>query len=233
MPTCLVWAVLMNEFKRFVSLGSACRTRHQVDRHFGARAADYKPSAAFFDWLWGPEIDGVIRALQGGLKIARENLAVARTGPRIQVQDAATGFYFLHDFRFSEAAVSDPELAHQQMHEQLDRFLEKYEYLGAKTREMLSADDGLCLVYHGRMSPLQLEALYATLGTDYGCRPTLLNVLPVTHAAAALRHETLADCVITRTVDDRASDGTADAWKGVDESWDLALADFGCSGHPG
>ncbi len=190
------------------------------------RFPGYKPTKAYFDWLWGGGMDGVVRAMKSNLSISLENLEVRRAGGTTQVFDKSTGYYFLHDFVFSSDALSDLTLAHSEMLEQAEGFLAKYRHLGDKTRRLLHASDGVCFVYHGVLSEAQADEFFATVQAMFGGSPTLLNVVQSRDALPAAKFAGNARKLIVRAVDDEAVKGTPEEWKGSDASWDKVFEDF-------
>lgn len=215
-------------FNRYISLGNACRTRYQIDRIFGKRDPAYRPTKGFFDWLWGPEMKGVIRALRNDLKISPSDLVVEHVANVLQVRDLSTGFYFLHDFHFSDRAVLNISVAHEEMCAQKEAFLQKYNYLAEKTRAAAVGADSVCYVYHGALAPEVAQEFFLAMREVFNRRPVLLNIVP--EHCGHLDSLALEDCDglwLVRRVDDRAARGSSNEWKGVDASWDLAFEDFG------
>lgn len=212
----------MHTFKNYLSLGNACKTRYQLDRFFTARKPNYQPMKGYFDWLWGGGIEGVIKAFNCNLSISKDDLIVCNIGGTTQVCDVNTGFYFLHDFTFSNNALNDLKLANSEMILQLDQFLIKYDYLASKTLKLVHDNDLLCLVYIGPVSRENFLNLHDLFEGDI----TLLNILPVDQSFDMSVLEGFEKKWLIRSVDDGVVKGTPNEWMGSNDSFDIALNDF-------
>jgi len=212
----------MYKFNNYLSLGAACKTRYQLDRFFSKRKPGYQPIKGYFDWLWGGGFDGVSKAFMSNFAIDKEDFVVKNAGGTTQVFNIKTGFYFLHDFVFSKNALLDLSLANLEMAEQLDNFIEKYQYLGSKTIELVRENNLLCLVYIG---PVIRES-FLKLHDHFDGNLTLLNILPADQNIDMTILDGFEKKWFIRTVDDDVVNGTPNEWMGSDVSFDLAFNDF-------
>lgn len=216
----------MYSFDKYLSIGDACKTRHQIDRYFKCKYTNYQPSKGFFDWLWGPGIEGVTAAFRQHLKIHPSNLSLRKAGGTIQVQDMSTGHYFLHDFKFSDSLGLEIDGYRTEFLEQTPDFLKKYSHLATKTLDLITGTSSVCLVYHGEISHESATEFFSTMEELFSRRPFLLNIIQESTTHTNERNTEFEDCWITRKVNDNATKGTANEWKGVDSSWNNALKDF-------
>lgn len=216
----------MFTFKKYVSLGSTCRTRHQLDRIFKQRNEQYVPTTGFFDWLWGPAMPGVIFELERDFQISMSEFDVKLVGEYPQVFNRSSEFYFLHDFIFSDDAVRDIELARNEMVTQFGSFQKKYNHLAEKLMNLIRENDHICFVYFGKLDLISVRGFYSVLHENYGVAPPLLNILQVSDQVECDYFEDTNFPVYKRFVDDRGVAGTEREWMGVDSEWDSAMKDF-------
>lgn len=216
----------MYNFKKFFSLGNACKTRHQLDRIFGGRSANYIPVKGYFDWLWGAGINGVVKTIENDFEIKADSLVVKFAGGTVQVYDPNTGFYFLHDFVFSSVARENLDSARQEMFVQLQNFLLKYSNMAIKTTNIFASCKDVCFVYAGSLTRSQVIDFQEITRSKFHATPFLLNI--VSPDAVPLPGETrgFEETWQVQVVDDHAVKGTPQEWMGVNESWDSAFQDF-------
>lgn len=213
-------------FKKYVSLGNNCKTRHQIDRVFSTRVTGYQPAKGYFDWLWGGGIDGVTKIFKNKFEISVNNLIVKKIGGTSQVYDESTGFYFLHDFVFSEIGLTDLEHANREMLSQFNEFSQKYSAMADKTKAYFKNIDDVCFVYYGCITRTQIEDFFTITAEIFGFKPMLLNIVDFndqTHKDEIWGYE---DILKIRIVNDESVKGTPSEWMGFNESWDNAFQDF-------
>jgi hypothetical protein len=171
-------------------------------------------------------MDGVIQAIKNNFEITDKSLIVKKAGGTIQVCDVSTGFYFLHDFKFSKEALADLEIANNEMLDHLVEFRNKYAVMADKTRTLFRAAEGICFVYAGRISRQQAKDFFASTLTLFQTKPMLLNIVPFDEVPDYAEISGFGESWQVRVVNDDPVKGTPMAWKGCDDSWDHALQDF-------
>jgi hypothetical protein len=81
-----------------VSIGSACRSRHQIDKFLFKIKSNYQAESYYFDWLMMGGLNGVINVLRRGFEIAPSMISLHNSGSKFIPMDTLSGHTFLHDF---------------------------------------------------------------------------------------------------------------------------------------
>lgn len=211
------------EFHALISIGDACRTRYQLDSLMLSRFPDYKTSSYCFDYLMMGGLPGVINLLQRDFLMTEDDICIFDNGGKFAAQDKNSGMVFLHDFGAShwwdsydhcEAAIRST------MHSTLD----KYQYLGSKTKALLMQDSTFGLVYYGSAKKNDFERLKEVVEANYSKNFYLIHVTE----AGTQNLQNYDDLVLSVTVNDSNSPkiGTPREWEGWDESWQKAFLKF-------
>ena len=219
-----------HNYSHYVSLGVDCKTRYQIDKVFSGRSFQYEPTKGVFDWLWGAGMNGVVDMIDNNMEIMASNLVVKMIHGIPQVFDNRTGFYFQHDFKFSQEAALSLSLAHTEMNDQLNNFHDKYNHLAKKSKSYFVKSHTVCFVYSGALDRNLVERFHSSIQSTFGSvnfnKPNLLYVVPSNVVVDPNEFDSYNDCIFVRTVDDSAVKGTPNEWQGDDESWNKVFEGF-------
>ncbi|MGO3714626.1 hypothetical protein [Alcaligenes aquatilis] len=203
-----------------MSIGSACRTRHQIARIQKMRNVEHKQPTLFFDWLMSGGLPGVIDILQRNFTLNPTDFSVDTMGrPENHIPlHKPSGFRFLHDLGCSAESRKNETAALESMHKNMDDFLSKYEYLGKRTDEYLRNIESIGLVYYGSMDHKKTEQLLRVLREKYNRDFKIIQVMEEgKHNPVNLPE------ITSLTVNNSSVLGTASEWMGADDSWDQAF----------
>lgn len=206
-----------------MSIGSECRTRHQIARIQKTRNEKHRQPTMFFDWLMSGGISGVIDIIQRDFKLLPEDFSVdTLTRPANHIPlHKPSGFRFLHDLGCTAESRKSEKAALDAMKKNMDEFLSKYEYIGRRTDEYLRNIKYIGLVYYGNMNKNNIEKLISVLNKKYNRDFEIIQVMEEgKHKPVGLPN------ITSLTVNNSSVRGTANSWMGSDESWDQAFKEI-------
>lgn len=210
------------ELDFILPIGSACQTRHQVERYL-KEYFDLKQPACFFDWLGLGGVDGVYKMFERNFELSPSDFVVKSMfkDNHYTPIHLPTKFRFQHDFNSSVESRISEKNALSAMTENMETSLNKYKYLADRTNKVLNDANRVGLIYHGRTKLASVDNLLNLLHSKYDTKFYFINVLNVDNY-----HPLPSENIITLVVDNSSKKGVIDEWKGSNDSWDKILLKF-------
>ena len=199
----------MMKFEKVVSLGSDCATRHHIDRALKIIQPSYTPETFFFDWLWRDRgFESNIIAMRDRLVLEKNDFELKQVGGSYQAYHFKTGFYFLHDFEFTNNTLNTRDLVQREFDEQYHEFNLKQQYLGQKTFDLVTSDKRLLFIFTKQdISQDQVNEFFSKVGNN-----SWLLHLPELNLATSMPFH---DRLISKQISHQGTD-----WTGNHQSWD-------------
>jgi len=140
------------KFETIVSLGGDCATRYHIDRALKVFDPSFTTETFFFDWLCRNRgFESNLIALRNNLNFEKKNdfelRQVEHDFGSYQVYHHRTGFYFLHEFSFTNNTLDTKNLVQNEFEEQFEKFILKLEYLSKKTLALMSSEKNILFVF--------------------------------------------------------------------------------------
>jgi hypothetical protein len=140
----------MKEQLELVSIGTACRTRVQIEKFLSKKNENYIASTYFFDWLMSGNLNGVINILERDFIVTKDDIEVFLVNQSSFIpRDYKSGFYFLHDFGAKNKFFDSHKACEIAIKNGYEESLKKYDYLAKKTRALLQDSRKVTLIYAG------------------------------------------------------------------------------------
>lgn len=205
----------IDEFDFLMSIGTACKTRYQIERHIKTQIPTYKYPSCFFDWL----ISGSIICFQKTIKrnfdlnaneftcnsFSRENNFVPLHEP--------TGLRFYHELGSTPETRKNYEVANREMRCNMSFFLEKFRFISQRTDWILSSKYNIGLVYYGSLNENdKIETLHL-LNEKYNKN---FSIIHVTQSST----EEFDINSLRFQINESLIKNTENEWKGMDCKWD-------------
>lgn len=208
-----------------ISIGSACRTRYQIDLFHKKRLSNYKPTSYFFDYLMMGGVAGVLSHINRDLKLMDGDIIVGERNGRFLPMDKNSGMFFLHDFGSSNSWWSSYDECASAIESNLHESLNKFNYLGEKTSNALRNGGCIALIFHGVATQKSFDALSEAVRSRFTNDFILVNILEESEL------DNRCAAVLTLTVNDADSPkkGKPTEWQGCDKSWYEALSQLNLS----
>lgn len=205
-----------------ISIGNNCKPRYQIDRFMTRVIRDYRPINLFFDSLMMGNISGVCDIIERDFILKRDDIYTKKVNDKYVPGDRNSGMIFLHDFGCRHASWEKSEECEYHLKLAMDNSLQKYAYLGERTRKLLSSNFKIGLIYYGKESQDNFKKLIELLEYKYKRAFKIINVLEL-----GVDEPTVMDGSVENIfVEDSKSPkkGTNQEWQGWDQSWSTALA---------
>jgi len=213
----------MKEQLELVSIGTACRTRVQIEKFLSKKNENYIASTYFFDWLMSGNLNGVINILERDFIITKDDIEVFLVNQSSFIpRDYKSGFYFLHDFGAKNKFFDSHKACEIAIKNGYEESLKKYDYLAKKTRALLQDSRKVTLVYAGYETTENFIRLKKLLEEKFSNKK--INIAHILESRN-LDHPIKDGSVFNLYVDEDHSPkkGTAYEWEGWDESWHECL----------
>ncbi len=207
-------------FDFLLPIGSACQTRYQVERFLRKKYNITQP-ACFFDWLGLGGVKGVKYMIENDFHLSASEFIVdsAYNKNHFAPIHTSSGFRFQHDFGFTPLICKDPILGGEYLKKNMGNSLEKYNYLGDRTRSILSSNSNIGLVYQGRIKEIHFDGFFDLLKSKYNSSFYLINLIQKGGENFFIE----SDNNINLIIDNTSVRGADNEWQGCDDSWDNAL----------
>jgi len=205
-----------------VSIGTACRTRYQIEKFMSKRIdfLNFWTGSNYFDYLMGGGVAGVANVISREFEIQPAYIELANINNKFIPKDRLSNHLFLHDFGDSWWN-SNFENSVTELNVHMEKTIQKYQYLGKKTNSLLKSDQSVALVYHGKAPDDQWNKLKETIIDNYGKEIPIINILELN------QKESIIDgAFFTLFINDDNSPkkGLPSEWQGWDESWFSAFS---------
>jgi hypothetical protein len=202
-----------------ISLGSACRTRYQLERI-------YKPMsplptvnypAFFWDWLYMGGAAGVIWCIENNFTMHKDEFTIGHLpGENLFVPvHSPSGFHFLHDYG---GGSHDMNRAIASFKRDYDCSASKFSYLADRTVRFIESAKPCAFIFRGAMHNDHAIRLGQLVGAN-GVERFLVNLVgPNDNDQCSPLPEHPG--ILRIYFDDETS---GQSWQGIDSSWDEVI----------
>ena len=211
----------MEYLDKLISIGSNCRVRYQIDNYMTKLYPSYIKETFFFDYLMNGGLTGVIDILNRDFFMDEDDIEISQIAGGFVPIHKSSKFVFLHDFGARNKAFENYKDARAALDSAIALSLTKYEYLGAKTKDILSSNLSIGLVYFGAASRDTFKNIHSTLKFKYGKQFQIINVLDEKKNLPTVTDGTTLNLFVDDSRGPKV--GTNDEWEGCDESWNHAF----------
>lgn len=169
----------------------------------------------------GGGLTGVQDILSRDFIMYEDDISISETPKGFIAKDNSSNFIFLHDFGAKNSFFNNFKDAQNALNLNKLNSLKKYEYLGNKTREVLSSNFNIGLVYFGFATKDVFKNVHSMFTLKYMREFEIINVLDKKDT-----HTVTDGTVLNLFVDDSSGPqiGTSREWEGWAESWKNALS---------
>jgi hypothetical protein len=123
---------------------------------------------------------------------------------------------FLHDFGMHHISRNSYDETVQTMNDNSEETIEKYNHIRNNTKQLLSGNLNVALVYYGPIGINETTSLLSTLKAQYSKDFHVINVIEKSRQWARNSHPSITNFEVN---DDIVGNGE-DSWRGSDEEWD-------------
>lgn len=206
-----------------ISIGKNCKPRYQIDQFLLSIDKNYRPTTFFFDSLMKGNLSGVCNIIERDFIIRKEDIYIREIDGKYIPADRESGFEFLHNFGCKHTFWETFDECERNLNLSMDESLQKYTYLGEKTKKILSSNLKIGLIYFGKESKDDFDELLKLIKLKYKINHTIINVLELDIEAPTVEDGTVINVFVEDSKNPKLE--TKQEWQGWNQSWNKALTD--------
>lgn len=216
-----------NKFDFLLSIGTACKTRYQIERYLKNTIPDYEYPSCFFDWLISGSIICFQKTIIRDFKLnANEFIcnSFAREDNFVPLHEP-TGLRFYHELGSIDEVRKNCATANLEMQKNMPEFLEKINYIGNRRNRILASRYNIGLVFYGPLENNQKENTLSLLNEKYAKNFSII------HVNKSIQQEELDAEHLNFRIDEKAIIDANNEWKGLDQKWDKVFDQISLNKH--